>query len=156
MICFQPDVGQDSFLTRMNRGLCCHMCPIWTNATNLFVSVITGNSFRSLSVRYQANTDSKTIQIQMVPKSESCSKLNKDTCVLSLALPPLPSSCSLPSSSASSSPLLHHCLTLLMLQAFSFQLRGRWIGQTPSSSSMHIVSYLSTAAFITSCLMVAG
>ena len=36
----QPDVGQDGFLTRMNRGLWCHMCPTKTHATNLFVSVI--------------------------------------------------------------------------------------------------------------------
>ena len=40
LICFQPDVGQDGFLTRMNRGLWCHMCPTKTHVTNSFVSVI--------------------------------------------------------------------------------------------------------------------
>ena len=52
---------QDSSLTRMNRGLWCHMCPIKTHVTNLLYSVIsrTGNSFGSLSVLCQANTDSK-------------------------------------------------------------------------------------------------
>ena len=37
----------DGFLTRMNRGLWCHMCPIKTHVTNLLISVISriGNSF---------------------------------------------------------------------------------------------------------------
>ena len=41
------DVGQDDFLTRMNRGLWCHMVRFRTHVTTLFVSVIsrTGNSF---------------------------------------------------------------------------------------------------------------
>ena len=44
---------------------------------------------------------------------------------LALALPPLPSSCSL--SSASSSPLLHHCLPLLLLQASHGHHPDHWM-----------------------------
>ena len=53
------DVRKDGFLTRMNRGLWCHMCPIKTHVTNLLFFVISriGNSFGSLSVLCQANTD---------------------------------------------------------------------------------------------------
>ena len=90
------------------------MCPIKTHVTNLFVSVIsrTGNSFGLSRSVVKPILTHKTIQIQMVQKQ------NKDKCVLLLvlALPPLPSSCSLPSSSTSSSPLLH-CLPLLQLDA---------------------------------------
>ena len=44
--------------------------PLRTHVTNLFVSVNLSHrqQFRTLSVRYQANTDSKTIKIQLVPK----------------------------------------------------------------------------------------
>ena len=58
---FQPGVQQDSSLTRINRGLWCHMCPIKTHVTNLLISVEsrTGNSFGSLSVLCQANTGHK-------------------------------------------------------------------------------------------------
>ena len=53
--------AEGSLTINEQRAFWCHMCPIKTHVTNLFLNVIsrTGISFGSLSVLCQANTDYK-------------------------------------------------------------------------------------------------
>ena len=66
---FQPDVGQDGSLTRIEQRAFVSHGPLWTHVTNLLISVssCTGNSFGSLSVLCQANTGQKTDTNKLVP-----------------------------------------------------------------------------------------
>ena len=94
-------------------GFLCHMCPLKTHVTNLYLIVEshTGNSSGSLTVLCQANTDYKNWNInwshlkkwKCPPKNSTAMRSwqKNDKCVLSLALPPLPPA-SLTTSSTSS------------------------------------------------------
>ena len=94
---------------------------------HLLIKSILGNSFGSLSVRYQANTDLKTIQIKSIPK-EKWKLLNKvwTNCVLSLVsischLRPPAAPCT-KALSWSTLPWTLHYLALLCTKALTLTL----------------------------------